>query len=365
MSVAADRIEHAPILLNPGPVTLSARVRGALAAEDLCHREPEFFDLQDEIRRRLLAVYDLDNPTWAPILLSGSGTAVVEAMLASLPGDEARVLVIENGVYGERMTKIMSIHRIAHDTLSLDWGAAIDPETLRARLRETDCTHLAMVHHETTTGRLNDLDTIAACCNEFGVEMLVDAVSSFGAEQIVFPGSVSAVAATANKCLHGAPGVAFVITRRRALADARARALYLDLATYCEKQDARGTPFTPAVPAFHALAAALAEHAEAGGWPARRAHYRRLATQVSEGLAGLGIEPALPAEASSCVLRSYRLPAGVSYDALHDRLKTAGFVIYAGQGNLAESIFRLSTMGAIDTTDMARLIDAVRDITIS
>lgn len=350
------------LLLNPGPVTLTDRVRAALGAEDLCHREAEFFDLQDEIRQRLLAVYALDNEVWAPILISGSGTAAVESMMASLPGDQARVLVIENGVYGERMTRMAAIHEIDHETLSLGWGEWIDPSVLDDRLQQAQFSHVAVVHHETTTGRLNDLSAIADVCQARGAALLVDAVSSFGAEEIVFAECMAGVAATANKCLHGAPGVAFVITRRSALATAKARALYLDLAGYADKQDARGTPFTPGIPAFHALAAALAEHAQAGGWPARRAHYRALAGQVADGLAERGIEAVLPAEQSSCVLRSYRLPSGLLYETLHDRLKTAGFVIYAGQGSLAQSIFRISTMGAIESADMTRLINVMDEI---
>lgn len=361
MNTSKDR----EILLNPGPVTLTERVRAALGAADLCHREAEFFDLQDEIRQRLLAVYGLDDQHWAPVLISGSGTAAVESMMASLPGADARVLVIENGVYGERMAKIAAIHGIDHDTLTLEWGAWIDPGVLREKLQSQAFSHVALVHHETTTGRLNDLAAISAACSEHDTQLLVDAVSSFGVEEIVFSDCVAGVVATANKCLHGAPGAAFVITRRSALAQAETRALYLDLAGYAAKQDARGTPFTPGIPAFHALAAALAEHAEAGGWPARRARYRELAGQVADGLAAMGIQAALAADQSSCVLRSYRLPDGISYQALHDQLKAAGFVIYAGQGSLARSIFRISTMGAIEQTDVMRLIEHMRDITNS
>lgn len=349
-------------LLNPGPVTLTPRVRAALAAPDLCHREAEFFDLQDDIRARLTAVYDLDPAVWAPILISGSGTAAVEAMMASMPQERARVLVIENGVYGERMTKMAAVHGIDHDTLSIGWGEAIDSAVLAGRLAAAQFTHVAVVHHETTTGRLNDLAAIGQVCAEAGVALLVDAVSSFGAEAIAFGPAVSAVAATANKCLHGAPGAAFVLARRSALAKAATRALYLDLASYAEKQDARGTPFTPAVPAFHALAAALAEHAEAGGWSARRVHYRALAAQVAEGLAALGIEAVLDAEQSSCVLRSYRLPPAMSYAELHDHLKAAGFVIYAGQGEFADQIFRISTMGDLDSRDINELIARFAEI---
>lgn len=347
------------ILLNPGPVTLTPRVRAALTAEDLCHREPEFADLQDTIRARLRAVYDLD-ASWAAVVLSGSGTAAVEAMMSALPGADARVLIIENGVYGERMSRMAAIHGIAYDTITLEWGAPIDPDTLAQRLADRRFSHVALVHHETTTGRLNDLRAIGAVCADHDTQMLVDAVSSFGAEAIDFQAvPIAAIAATANKCLHGAPGVAFVIARRDALAAGKPRCLYLDLANYCDKQDARSTPFTPAIPAFHALAEALVEHAEQGGWQARRTRYRRLAEQVADGFAARGIDASLPARESSCVLRAYRLPAGVAYDTLHDHLKADGFVIYAGQGGLAESIFRISTMGALDGADVDRLVAAV------
>ena len=95
------------ILLNPGPVTLSARVREAMLGPDLCHREPEFAELQAEIRSKILGVYGLGSTDWASILLTGSGTAAIEAMLTSVVPDNGHVLVIENGAYGERMTKIL------------------------------------------------------------------------------------------------------------------------------------------------------------------------------------------------------------------------------------------------------------------
>ena len=72
------------LLLNPGPVTLTERVRRSLLQPDLCHRESEFFDLQDEARTRLLDVYGLDRDVWAAVLITGSGTAAVESMIASL-----------------------------------------------------------------------------------------------------------------------------------------------------------------------------------------------------------------------------------------------------------------------------------------
>lgn len=351
------------ILLNPGPVTLSAGVRAALGGPDLCHREPEFADLQDDIRTRLLQVYDLPVSDWASVLLTGSGTAAVEAMVSSLVPSDGKLLVIENGVYGTRMRRIAEIYNIAHASLTLAWGERIDPHALAQTLDETKPSHVAVVHHETTTGRLNDLASLAKVCKRHGAQLLLDGVSSFGAEVIDFEAwNIAACAATANKCLHATPGAAFVITRRSALAQAHTRSLYLDLAAYCRAQDARGTPFTPSVQSFYALAAALTELADAGGRKARYAQYAQLADIVAQGLTNLGIEAVLPADQSSVVLRSYRLPPGVSYDTLHDGLKAQGFVIYAGQGELAKTIFRISTMGDIQAKDMHRLVAAVGEI---
>ncbi len=150
------------ILLNPGPVTLSERVRNSLLNPDLCHREAEFFDLQEDIRTRLLGVYDLDPTRWTAVLMTGSGTAAVESMVASLPPAQSRVLVVENGVYGERMTQMCAQYHIAHETLSGEWLSAPHLGQLAARLAGGRFTHLAVVHHETTTGRLTDVAALGA-----------------------------------------------------------------------------------------------------------------------------------------------------------------------------------------------------------
>ena len=345
------------ILLNPGPVTLSERVRSAMLRPDLCHREPEFAALQASIRRKLLAVYDLDPDAWAAVLLTGSGTAAVEAMIASL-APPTGLAVLENGIYGERISHIAAAHHIPCARIEHGWEEEPDPARVRAAV--ADGGWLAAVHHETTTGRLNRVDPLAAG----GATVLLDAVSSFGAEEIPFgEGRVEACAATANKCLHGVPGTAFVLLRRTFFARDRApRTVYLDLAAHCRAQDAASTLFTPSVQTCYALDEALDELAEAGGWRARRARYRALMSQVRGELAALGVEPILPEGASSCVLNAFRLPAGLSYAALHDGLKARGFVIYAGQGRLAEAVFRIAVMGAIADADMDRLVAALRAV---
>src|SRR4029077_14989485 len=118
------------LLLNPGPVTLTERVRRSLLQPDLCHREREFFDLQDEARERLLAAYALDPAEWSAVLMTASGTGAVESMLAALVPEAGRLLVVENGVYGERLAQICAQYRIAHARTAGSWLRAPDLDAI-------------------------------------------------------------------------------------------------------------------------------------------------------------------------------------------------------------------------------------------
>jgi 2-aminoethylphosphonate-pyruvate transaminase len=352
------------LLLNPGPVTLTERVRNSLLQPDLCHRESEFFDLQEEARTRLVNIYGLDAAEWQAVLMTGSGTAAVESMIAALAPENGKLLVIENGVYGERITQIATQYRIAHEAVKHDWMQAPDLERIAAHLDAGGFSHVAVIHHETTTGRLNDLRALVDVCRARGVRLLVDGVSSFAAEAIDFADdTIAAVAATANKCLHGVPGASFVMVRREALKQAASRTYYLDLGRLAKLQDQRNTPFTPSVHAYYALVEALRELEDEGGWQARHQRYAALAEQARAGLAEQGMASVLPPEESSVVLRAYRLPAGVNYPQLHDALKARGFVIYAGQGGLSAELFRISTMGNIFPADIDRLLQGFSELT--
>ena len=349
------------VLLNPGPVNLSPRVREALTKPDLCHRESEFARLQSCIRSRLLDSYGLSAANYTSVVLSGSGTLAVEAMLCSLVPRTGKLLVLSNGVYGERMATIATVQGIPHVLLKRQWGEEFAPEDIELELeKDGQISHVALVHHETTTGRLNELSVIGRLCGERKKALLLDAVSSFGAETIEFDGaSVAACALSANKCLHGAPGVAFVVCRRQLLQESAEaqRSVYMDLRTHWIAQEKDSCAFTPAVPLCYAVAAALGELTEGGGPPARFDRYQELAVLVREGMERLGIERYLTSGPLASSLTAFHLPVGTTYQELHDRLRAAGFVIYAGQGQLAKKIFRIATMGDIGRPDLERFFE--------
>ena len=354
------------ILLNPGPVTLTQRVREALRAEDLCHREPEFAALLLDVRERLVRVHPACAQKHEAIVVSGSGTSAVEAMLQSFAPDARRALVVANGVYGERMTTMLEAAGKSPAVVRSDWLEPIDLARVEERLTaDASLTHVVAVHNETTSGRLNDLASLGALCKRLGRALLLDAVSSFGAERIAFADwNLVALASTANKCLHGAPGISFVLARKDVL-DAGASfatSVYLDLFRYRKEQERGSSPFTSAVHVLFALREALRELEETGGLEVRRARYVTLSARVRRCLAGLGVEPLIEPAEMSCMISSFRVPEGVSYDELHDSLKERGFVVYAGQGPLAGRVFRVANMGDIRDEDVDRLVAAFEEL---
>lgn len=351
------------ILLNPGPVTMTDKVHAALTARDVCHREPEFKELVGRVRAKITAIYGTTGYT--PVLVGGSGTAAVETMLAVIPREGTTSLVVANGVYGERMASMLKAQGKKHEVVNAaSWTAPMDLENAEKAIASGRFGHVLAVHHETTTGRLNDLAALGALCKKHGVPLLVDAVSSFAGEAIDFEGwNVEAAAATANKCVHGAPGVSFVVVREASLSKpSGATSVYLDLMKHAAEQAKGSTPFTLPTHVTFAFDAALDELAASGGWKQRHATYAARSLRVRNQLKELGVKLLLENDGVyGSTLTSWTLPAQRTYEALHGRLKADGFVIYAGQGKFDGAIFRIAVMGDIGEPDLDRLCASLRN----
>ncbi|MEQ1904387.1 MAG: aminotransferase class V-fold PLP-dependent enzyme [Pirellulaceae bacterium] len=357
---------HRVCLLNPGPVTLSRRVRESFNREDLCHRDPDFSALQADVRERIRGVYEGARQNYEAVLLTGSGTAAVEAMVGSLVPTEGRALVVANGIYGERMATMLQIHKKDFAIVTSDSTEPINlAEVDRILASDNRFTHVLSVHHETTTGRLNDIAGLGAICRQRQVALLLDTVSSFAGEELKFEEwNLQACAATANKCLHGVPGVAFVLARRDVLESPTSASpcLYLDLFRNYKEQIAGFPMFTPSVQATYALQAALHELEDQGGWKKRRDHYRELSRIVREGLKSQSYRLLLKNENDySSILTSFLLPSNVAFEELFANLKDQGYVIYSGQRALNGKIFRIAVMGDLSTDDMQGFVGTFKE----
>lgn len=346
------------ILLNPGPVNVSARVTAALGRGDLCHREPECAALLARVRERLLQAF-APQGGFRAMLLTGSGTAAVEAMVSSVCSARGRLVAVSNGVYGERIVAMAEAARVPCTVVASPWTSPADPDAVDAALREPDVEAVAVVHHETTTGLVNPVADIARRARARGVLVAVDSVSGLAGDALDLE-AYDLVAGTAGKCIQGFPGIAFVLGREEVLARLARhprRSVYLSLVTY----DQHPMPFTPAVQVAYAFDEALAELLEESV-AGRIARYAGAAALLRDGFARLGLACVLPPAVRSNTITSLRFPAGLGYPALHDALKARGFVIYEGQGWLAGEAFRVANMGALDRADFERFLSALDDV---
>jgi len=352
------------ILLNPGPVNVSPRVQQALLRGDLCHREEEFSDLLVAIRTKLIRAFAPRDYTAVPV--SGSGTLAVEAMVSSALPEGRKLLVINNGVYGERMLRMAEAHRIPTVELRYNWTERPDLVQIESTLHADPTIHaVALVHHETTTGLLNLVNEVGAITRRAGRWLLLDAVSALASEELdLVSDGVDLCACTANKCIQGLPGVSFVLVRNEAMAAMQQyprRSLYLHLPLHWEAQEKRSIPFTPSVQTWYALDEALDELLEETV-AKRIQRYHAAAQLLRDGFARLGLTSLLPSHLQSHSLTSLLLPEGMTYPILHDGLKERGFVIYEGQGKLQTGVFRVANMGHLTLDDFRQFLTSLEAV---
>lgn len=363
-ALRGDGVRPRPtVLLNPGPVNVDERVRRALVHPDICHREVEFSDLMTRAREKASEACGGDE-RYTSVLFTGSGTSSLEATISSIVPADGRVLIIENGHYGERLAAITSAHGISHERLTSDWGSQIDLDRLDETLaRDLAVTHVGLVHHETSTGMLNPLHEVGEIVAGHHRSLIVDAVSSVGGELLdVRSDHVDWCVGTANKCIEGLPGVSFVCARHDMLEElgaVRSRTFYLDLhRQYVAEHRELSPPFTPAIQVCNAFDIALdllLEETVAS----RFARYSALAGRLRSGLLECGVELLLPPEHRASTVTAAWLGDRVAYGPLHDALKSEGFVVYAGQGTFGRSMFRVANMGQVTAEDIDRFLDSL------
>ncbi|MBI3568147.1 MAG: alanine--glyoxylate aminotransferase family protein [Gemmatimonadetes bacterium] len=349
------------IIFSPGPSNISERVRRALLAPDICHRDEEFTELLAGVRADLLRVAGLGaDDGYHAVVLGGSGSVGIEAVAAAAR-PLGPMLVVSNGPYGERAAAMGRHHGTEVREWTLPWGDEIDPALLDEQLAKSGAASLYLVHHETATGRLNDLERLAAVGKARGCMVLADTVSSIAGERVDVTGwRLDAIVGSANKCIRGVPGAAFVIASDAFLASAQRQraAHYSNLAEHFAAEERGETPFTPPVHALFALREALRETLDETV-EARIAHYRALMRLVQERLHGMGIRFLLDRAAYGSTLISCHLPEGHSYASLHRDLKAREYVIYAAQGALKARAFRLGLIGHFGLDEVTGFLDAL------
>jgi 2-aminoethylphosphonate-pyruvate transaminase len=316
------------------------------------HRDPEFLAIFTEARQSLLEIYE-GMADWQACLIGGGGTAAVEAMIGCCTGDR-KCLVLVNGYYSQRKADMLATLGKQADTYSLNWLDGFTLVEVERMVGTGEFDTVLVVHNETTTGRLNDINGIGAIAKKHGALFLVDAMSSFGAERIDSR-VVDAIASSANKCLHGVPGVSFVLVSPdaiRRIESNLAPTYYLNL----KYMLGREPNSTPPVPAIIALNEALQEFP---GWRGRHEEYRGRASFVRSELGRRGFRPVIPLEQSSVALTTYFAPEPFSTEGWIAANRSQGFLLYGCKGDLKDSAFQVANMGELTMNQLQSWIELV------
>jgi 2-aminoethylphosphonate-pyruvate transaminase len=354
------------ILLCPGPVLLSKRVRQAVAQADICHREVEFSNLLRSSTEHLKPVVGLprDDQSYEIAFLTGSGTAANEAVLSSI-GAQGPVLIISNGEFGERLYEVAKLHNPEVDLLAFRWQESVDLEAVTRTLAGRRYHLVAMVHHETSTGLLNPVAEVAKLAHQNGALMSVDAISSIGAEDIrLSDWGVDILVGTSGKALSAMPGIGILIVKSDVLSKltGATHGHYLDLRKHFHyMRELTQTPNTPAVHVMASLHAALTELTSRGVESSRaivaeRAAYTR--RQIRE----FGLTFADFGTNTSNVITCVNLPDFLTFDHLAQEFKKHGIVIYNGKGVLKDRVFQIGHIGALRRSDTIRALRLLRKI---
>ncbi|EQD43421.1 aminotransferase, class V, partial [mine drainage metagenome] len=233
--------------LIAGPVKIHPRVLRAMSVPSLNHRGDYFHGVVQEIRELLPVLFGAKGHQ---VILSGSGTAGLEAMYSSLLPKDGRVVVLSNGNFGERSDQIVRRYATNVTTVSVPWGQPHRPEALRAELERGDVRAVCVVHNETSVGLANDLGALAAEVRRAGSPLLlVDGISAVAGIPVDIAGwGIDAIVAGSQKGLAAPAGLALVHLSDRAVEALHPGTFYLDLKAHLTPLAKNDTPWTPAVP---------------------------------------------------------------------------------------------------------------------
>lgn len=353
-------------LLTPGPLTTTETVKKEMMF-DHCTWDDDYKKITLKIREDLLDFAHADRDTYTVVLMQGSGTFGVESVLSSVVGENEKLLIAANGAYGERMEDIANHSRIPYVIYNEHYNKVPSAEKIRKILeRDPDITHVAMVHGETTSGILNDIESVAGVVKKAGKTFIVDAMSSFGGVDIeVQKMGIDFLVSSANKCIQGVPGFSFIICRKDKLKESKGKARSLSLDLYDQwitmNKDGKWR-FTSPTHVVLAFAQAIKELKQEGGIPARAKRYFHNNRLLIRNMKEMGIETYIDEEHQGPIITTFLYPQGhdFSFQEMYAYIKERGYAIYPGKVTEADT-FRIGNIGEIYEEDIIKLTEIFRE----
>ena len=336
--------------LIAGPVRIHPRVLRAMSMPSLNHRGDYFHGIVSEIRELLPVLFRAKGHQ---AIITGSGSAGLEAVYSSLVPKDGRTLVLTNGNFGDRTNTIVRRYATNVTTLSAPWGQVVPAEAVTAELAKGDVKAVCLVHNETSVGLANDLAAIAPAVRASGALFLVDGISAVAGIPVPIDAwGIDALVAGSQKGLAAPAGLAIVHLSDRAVAALHPGTFYLDLAAHLKSLEKNDTPWTPAVPLFLALREALLLLKEEG-LENRLAKTHRLAEASRAAVDALGLELFPDRKYASDTVTAVKNPAGMGDAEFRKVLERQyNILLQGGQAALQGKIFRIGHMGIADWPDL-------------
>ncbi|MCP9917051.1 pyridoxal-phosphate-dependent aminotransferase family protein [Cyanobium sp. ATX 6F1] len=350
-------------LMIPGPTPVPETVLLAMGRHPIGHRSADF---QAIVKRTTAQLKWLHQTSTEVLVLAGSGTAAMEAGIINVLSKGDRVLCGDNGKFGERWVKLAKAYGLDVQVIKAEWGQPLDPEAFRAALEaDTDKRIRAVIltHSETSTGVINDLETIARHVRAHGQALsIADCVTSLGATNVpVDAWGLDVVGSGSQKGYMMPPGLAFVAMGPRAW-EAHERSdlpkFYLDLGKYRKSAAADSNPFTPAVNLYFALQASL-EIMQAEGLEAIFARHERHRRATTAAMKAIGL-PLYAAAGHGSPAITAVAPEGLDAELLRKKVKERYDILLAGgQDHLKGKVFRIGHLGFVCDRDVLTAVAAI------
>ena len=345
-------------LFTPGPTPVPPPVLAAMAEPVVHHRTPDFRPVYERCLTRLREVCRTETDV---LLFTASGTGAFESAVVNLVSPGEPHLVVSAGSFGERWATMTARYGADVDHLRYEWGETPEADDVRSRLAAREAKAVWVVHSETSTGVVCDIQAIAAVAKEAGALVVVDAVSSLGAVPCEMDAwGLDVVVSGSQKALMTPPGLGLAAVSEAAFA-ARGSlpSFYFDWARTRDSQRKLDAPFTPAVSLIAGLDVALGLLLERGLERAFERHVR-LGRAARAGIKAMGLELFSPDEDRSAVVTAVRPPDGVDASVVITGVREHfGITLAGGQGDLKGKIFRIGHIGWFDVFDITTALAAI------
>lgn len=351
------------LLMLPGPTTVHPRVLRAMSQNVVNHRSAKYGEILTETTELMSKVFQTQNKSY---LLTGSGTAAMEAAVSNVvnPGD--KILNVVGGKFGERFMKIAKSHDIVTEELAVEWGTAVTPQQIEEALdADEDIKAITVVHNETSTGVAAPIKEIGKVMKNYDALYIVDTVSSLGGDEVnVDDYGIDVCITGSQKCLAAPPGMAAITLSDDAWAacdNTDVKGFYLDMKAYRKSGDKNPpeTPYTPSVSLTYAMNEAL-KMVEEEGLQNRVNRHHKAAQSTVKAVKALGLDLFADEAVSSATVTAVKMPEGITDSEFRGTTRDKyGVELAGGQDHLKGNIFRIGHMGNISYKELLQTFGAI------